>query len=155
MSPYAAGTEVSSERSRAEIEQLLRRFGADSFMSGWDRQTNREQVGFRVHNRMVRLTLPMPDSADPLISCTPTGKRRNTQQIEDEYAKEVRRRWRSLLLVLKAKLTAVEDGISTIEREFLADVLLPDGRTLGEWASPQLDQAYGSAEMPALLPGAP
>lgn len=35
----------------------------------------------------------------------------------------------------------------------MADVVLPDGRTLSEWVAPQLARAYESAEMPALLPG--
>lgn len=28
-------------------------------------------------------------------------------------------------------------GESTMEREFMADLVLPDGRTVGEWAVPQ------------------
>jgi hypothetical protein len=153
MSPYAQGTEVPSDRSRAEIERMMLRFGADQFVSGWERD-NRAMIGFRIHNRMVRIFLPMPDRHDPLIALTATGRRRTASQIEDEHAREERRRWRSLVLVIKAKLAAVEDGISTIEREFLADIVLPDGTTLGEWAAPQIDQAYATAEMPALMPGA-
>ena len=57
-------------------------------------------------------------------------------------------------MVIKAKLVAVEAGISTIEREFLADVVLPDGHTVGQWVAPQLDKIYERGEMPALLPGA-
>jgi hypothetical protein len=150
--PYAQGTEVPSDRSRAEIERMVQRFGADQFVSGWERD-NRSMVGFRIHNRMVRILLPMPSRDDPMIALTPSGRRRSASQIEDEYAREQRRRWRSLVLVIKAKLAAVEDGISTIEREFLADVVLPNGTTLGEWAAPQIDHAYASAEMPALMPG--
>lgn len=37
MSPYAQGTEVPADRSRAEIERMLIRFGADQFVSGWER----------------------------------------------------------------------------------------------------------------------
>jgi hypothetical protein len=33
---YAANTEVSAEKSRAEIETVLRRYGATGFMYGWD-----------------------------------------------------------------------------------------------------------------------
>ena len=36
MGRYAANTEVGSERSRAEIERTLTRYGATSFMYGWD-----------------------------------------------------------------------------------------------------------------------
>ncbi len=40
------------------------------------------------------------------------------------------------------------------ESEFLAQLVLPNGSTVGEWARPQVAAAYASGEMPALLPGA-
>ena len=149
---YAAGTDVPADRSRAEIEKMMIRFGADQFVTGWERD-GRAMIGFRVHNRMVRIFLPMPQPDDPLIALTPTGKVRSETQVAEAHAAEARRRWRSLVLVIKAKLTAVEDGISTIEREFLADVLLADGTTLGEWAAPQLAATYETGRMPELMPG--
>jgi hypothetical protein len=151
VSPYAQGTEVPADRSRAEIEKMLARFGADQFISGWEKDRV-AMIGFRVHGRMVRIALPMPDPSDPLIRLTPAGRVRKPLQQKDAYAKEERRRWRSLVLVIKAKLAAVEDGISTIEREFLADVLLPDGTTLASWVAPQIERAYATAEMPTMLP---
>jgi hypothetical protein len=35
----------------------------------------------------------------------------------------------------------------------MADVVIPDGRTVGEWLGPQLTQAYDAGHMPALMPG--
>ena len=32
-------------------------------------------------------------------------------------------------------------------------VLLPDGRTVGEWIGPQLGAVYAQGQMPALMPG--
>ena len=57
-------------------------------------------------------------------------------------------------LAIKAKLEAVEAGISSFEEEFLAHVVLPDGSTFGAWAKPQLAAVYAGGSMPALLPGA-
>ena len=45
-------------------------------------------------------------------------------------------------------------GISTIETEFLANIVLPDNTTAGEWMLPQIDRAYRTGEMPPLLPAA-
>jgi hypothetical protein len=53
--------------------------------------------------------------------------------------------------VTKAKLELVAEGLSSIEREFLADVLLPDGRRLGDAIAPELSAAYGTGKMPPLL----
>lgn len=153
MTSYASGTEVSAERSKAEIERTLERFGADQFMSGWDADRRIAVVSFRLSGRMIRLTLPLPSADDPMVALTPSGRARTEAQRRDELAKETRRRWRALLLVIKAKLTAVQDGISTLEREFLSDLVLPNGSTVSEWMAPQIAQAYEQGNMPALLPG--
>lgn len=46
---------------------------------------------------------------------------------------------------------AVESGISTFEAEFLANTMMPDGSTFGQWALPQMEQVYETREMPPLL----
>lgn len=138
MTRYAEGTSVAAERSRAELERILRRFGAQSFGYAWDERTGLEQIGFRIGGRSVRMSLPLPTIEDPLIALTPGGKRRTFIQADAALQQETRRRWRSLVLVVKAKLTAVDDGISTVEREFLADLVLPSGQTTHEWMAPQL-----------------
>lgn len=149
MASYAAGTSVSTERSRVEIEKTLRRFGADRFAYGWAAD-QAEQIEFRITGRTVRLTLPIPDPEAVEFTHSPAGRERTQLQAQKAWEDEVKRRWRSLLLVVKAKLTAVADGISTLEREFLADVVLADGRTVQETAGPTLELA---AVTRALMPG--
>jgi hypothetical protein len=55
-------------------------------------------------------------------------------------------------LVIKAKLEAVESGIACFEEEFMAHIVLPDGRTVGEHVIPGIAQAYETGNVPALLP---
>lgn len=62
-----------------------------------------------------------------------------------------RQRWRALLLCLKAKLEAVECGITTFEEEFMAHIVMPDGSTFGKWAGPQLQDMRERGEMPKSL----
>ena len=45
---------------------------------------------------------------------------------------------RTLLPIILAKLEAVESGITTLESQFLANVVLPDGGTVD---APQVDEA--------------
>jgi hypothetical protein len=75
-----------------------------------------------------------------------------------EYEKATRQRWRALALVIKAKLEAVESGITIFEDEFLAHIVLPDGSTAGDWMRPQIAKAYDKNKMPPpmtlALPGA-
>lgn len=147
---YAENTTVSSEQSRAEIERTLIRYGASGFSYGWEK--NQALVMFRMQNRIVRFIVPLPDKE--LFRSTPQRRlRRSEDEATREWEKACRQRWRALVLVIKAKLEAVEAGISTAENEFLANIVLPDNTTLGEWAAPQIEAAYNTGRMPALLPG--
>lgn len=153
MARYAAGTEVGSDRSRSEIERTLKRYGATAFAYAWEGQM--ATIAFKLADRQVRFRLPLPDPQAREFTLTPTGKERSATVAEEAYEQAVRQRWRALALVIKAKLEAVEAGISTVEQEFLNAVLLPDGRTVGEWIGPQLGAVYARGEMPALMPGGP
>jgi hypothetical protein len=155
---FAEGTMVPAERSRAEIEQMLRRYGASQFVSGWDH--DRALVGFSAHGRQLRFVLAMPKPDEHRFTHTKRAnalfeKRRNEQQARAAYEQEIRRLWRALALVIKAKLEAVESGIATFEEEFMPWVVLPDGSTVGQFMAPQIARAYESGEMPKLLPGLP
>lgn len=151
MTRYASRTEVTPERSRAEIERVVTRYGATGFHYGWQGET--AAIGFEIGGRRVRIVLSLPSLGDFKFDDRSYLRSATAQKREHEQA--VRQRWRALVLVLKAKLEAVESGISTIEREFLADVVLSSGETVGEWLAPQIEAAYRAHEMPPLLPGLP
>jgi hypothetical protein len=59
-----------------------------------------------------------------------------------------RARWRALLLVIKAKLESVESGIATFEEEFMAQIVLPDDQTVGQWVLPEVARIYETGRMP-------
>lgn len=148
MGIYAAGTEVSSDRSKAEIERTLVRYGAQQFASGWRQDC--AMIGFIMHNRQIRFVLPIRPKKD--FEKTPAGRTRNYQSdIDRAWDQDIRQRWRALALAIKAKLEAVESGITTFEEEFLAHIVLPDGKTYGEFAIPQIASAYQHKKMPPLL----
>lgn len=149
MSRYASSTTVSSHQSRQEIERILERYGADQFMYGW--QDNNAVVAFRAHDRRIRFILPLPDKADRKFLYHSRGLRTPEAALK-EWEQATRQRWRALALVIKAKLEAVESGISEFEDEFLANIMLPNGATVGEWMKPQVEEAYRIGHMPALLP---
>lgn len=147
---YAKGTMVSPEKSKAEIERMLRRYGASQFVSGWD--ADKAVIGFSVKGRQVRFTLTFPKPEE--FASTPTGRKRHASHlVEKAWEQNCAEKWRSLALVIKAKLEAVESGIATFEDEFLANTVLPNGGTFGQWAQPQLDAVYASGTMPRLLSG--
>ncbi len=150
MTKYAEDTSVSSARSRAEIEETLERYGADSFLYG--SEARRALVAFRMNDRHIKFVLPMPDKADPSFAKTPTGKDRAQEAALKAWEQACRQRWRALALVIKAKLEAVESGITEFDDEFMAHIVLPNGQTVGSWAKPQIASAYETGDMPPLLP---
>lgn len=150
---YAADTSVSVERSKAEIEGLLHRYGATEFMTAWDRK-GRAVIGFVMRDLMVRMTLQLPSVDEEKFATTPGGRRRRNEADRSKaWEQECRAQWRSLALVVKAKLEAVESGISTFEREFLPDIVCnADGGTLGDVLIPQLAKIQATGKLPPLLP---
>lgn len=150
MARYAESTQVPSDKSRAEIERTLGRYGASGFMYGW--QQGYAVVAFEMHGRRIRFDLPMPDRQSREFTKTETGRERSAAQADKAYEQAVRQRWRALHLVIKAKLEAVESGITEFQEEFLAHIVLPNGHTVGRWMLPQVDKAYETGDMPALLP---
>jgi hypothetical protein len=152
VSRYAENTGVSSENRRAEIERTLKRYGATGF--GYAVQGDRAMVEALVDGRRVRFDVTMPDPTDRAFTHTPTrGQRRSKTAAAEAYEQAVRQRWAALHLVIKAKLEAVAAGITSFDAEFLANLVLPDGSTVGERTLPQVDAAYAGSPLPALLPG--
>lgn len=158
---YAANTTVSSDRSKAEIEAILKNYGAEQFISGWGNE--QVAIGFKMGNRMIKFILPIPNLKE---FKTLTVKRRSryghvsTHERErselgqrDAHDQEVRRRWRALALVIKAKLEAVSSGITTFEEEFLAHIVLPGGGTVYEQTRKGIAHAYDTGKAPDLLLG--
>lgn len=152
---YAASTDVSADRSKAEIERLLLKYGATRFATGWDLEAQAAVLTFDLNRRRIRFRLSMPSKDDRSFWHTPATKERRSESAAlARYEQAVRARWRSLVLALKAKLVAVDEGIETFEDAFLAYTVLPDNTTVGDWAKEQIETAYESGRMPELLPGA-
>ena len=151
MTAYASKTAVSAEKSKTEIERMLARYGATQYVSGW--KAGVAVVGFTYEKRMVRFELAMPDRFSKEFTEKKSGWDRSKDAANALYEQAVRQRWRALCLVIKAKLEAVESGIDTFEDSFLSHIVTPNGQTVGEWLKPQIEEAYASGRMPALLPG--
>jgi hypothetical protein len=150
---FAEGTEVSAEKSRSELEALLDKHSATEF--ALYKEKDQTTLLYRLGQRMVRQVVSFPEARlyerkDPKVSWS---ARRKPEEIKRMQDAEWRRRWRALLLITKAKLELIASGESTVDREFLADTLLPNGQTVAEAMLPRIAEAYESGEMPKLLLG--
>lgn len=154
---YAAKTEVSVEKTRMELDTLLQKNGASQRMMGTDDELGVAFVAFTIARRQVRLRVPLPKLDEVRASSArPPGFWKRPEDRKEAWFREQleqrqRSRWRALLLLVKAKLEAVELGVSTIEREFLADISLPDGRSVHQALAQDIESAYLTGTMPPLL----
>jgi len=149
---FAADTSVPVEKSKAEVDALLARAGASQRLLGVDDEKGEAWVIFRLEQWQIRLAIPLP-RPDEIRAQHKSPRRTWEETNRRAWEQTCRTRWRAMLLLVKAKLEAIELGISTVEREFLADIYLPDGRRMGEALSPQIAEAYATGTMPPLLLG--
>lgn len=128
---YATRTSVPVAHSQEEIRRTIARYGATGFVFG--EASGHGLVLFEIANRRIKIALPLPKADDR------------------SFDQKRRSRWRCLLLVIKAKLEAVSSGITTVEQEFMAHIVLPNGKVLGQEILPQIEESYRGGKMPPLL----
>lgn len=146
---FAESTTVPAEKTRAEIESVLKKYGAGSFASGWN--DAEAFVAFVSHGRMVRFKIKLPSRSDGRFTHLKPWRERSQAQADALYDQAVRTMWRRLLLCIKAKLESVESQIESFETAFQAHIVLPNGQTVGEWVGPQIASAYETKQMPLML----
>lgn len=143
---YGKDTDVSFERSIAEIVQMVDKAGADEI--GQLQERERFAIQFTLEKRMVRFRVAFPSAAEVNAA---TGPRQDPSKVEAQMR---RQRGRALMLVIKAKLESVESGVETFEQAFLSNVVLADGATVYERAAGAIASEYETrAPSPRLLGG--
>jgi hypothetical protein len=164
---FAEGTSVSVEKSKTELERLLVKHGAKQYGTAHDEENGTAVVYFKMSERHIRLTIPVPPLTDwpnPNQSSWQSEAKHKPPRTWDRMSVEGRKtyvrlqweqvcrtRWRCMILIVKAKLEHIALGMSDVQREFLADITLPDGRSVAELLKPAIDRAYLDGKMPPLL----
>lgn len=144
---YAEKTDVPVGRSRGELLALLEKHGCDSI--GFQNSAAGATVTFHASERWIRFRLIFAGLEH--FAKTPTGQVRSLPAREQAREQHVRARWRALVLVVKAKLEAVESGIEEWDEAFLAHVVLPDDRTVFEASSDAIASSYRDGKVRPVL----
>lgn len=152
---YAKNTKVSSEKSEREIRDTLKKFGASAY--AYYEDDIRIGFSFDYEQRRVKIVVDLPDPESEEFIFVIRGARGKQSRTEAEqllaWQKECDRRWRALVLTIRSKLISVTEKIRTFEQEFLYDIVLPNGQTVGEYVAPQLPLSLQSGKLPLMLPG--
>lgn len=125
---FANETTVSASRSRAEIEQLVFKYAGRDTNFSYGQIAGQAAIMFVAYGRRVKFTIPLPTEEEGKVAARRKGSslEPTKERIEAWRDKEERRRWRALLLIIKAKLESVESKASTFDEEFLSRII-PDG----------------------------
>lgn len=153
---YATNTTVSVEKSKMEIDALLAKHGASSRGIVVDDEKGTALIGFVRGGLQYRLAvpLPLPETAKKLArprAWPRWDEHQRAAWLRKEWEQMCRTRWRAMLLLLKAKFEAINMQVSTIEKEFMADLVLPNGETVAVALGKTISEALGSGKMPTLM----
>lgn len=125
---YAEKTKVPVSQTKSDIEKLVNKYSAPARADfGIMQRGEAVQIAFVLCERHILFRMMAPD--DP--------------QAERSI-------WRALLLTIKGKLESAERGIETFEEAFLANIVMPDGRTVSETTLPAIESGYAGKNVPLL-----
>ena len=112
-------------------------FGITEYFTG--RSPRGDGIGFKYQGRVYKRNVPLPD---------------RDNKTEKQYEQAIRQRWRILYMSIKMKLEEIEAGVISFEDQFLAQMSLPDGSTVGEFMRlPENITQLKKTQMPRLLTG--
>jgi hypothetical protein len=141
---YAKGTTVAEEHSRAEIERTIKKHIGRDATFNYGHSPGRAAIQFSARGRQIKFELPLPTVKDALVKARDgraPNKPPTAEQIEAWLDDESRRRWRCMLLIIKAKFEAIdmklelceteEERSQVFDQEFLACIVVGNaGQTL-------------------------
>lgn len=136
---YAERTTVSVEKTQGEIRKMVTKSGAKAFAIF--EEAARAMVAFNLNDRNIRMSIS-------LSSRTQFASKAD----QARHEQSLRRKWRALGLVIKAKLESVDSKIETLEEAFLPHIVMPNGRTVYEEIKEPISIGYKGGNVP-LLPG--
>lgn len=147
---FADGTSTTVSTSRDEIGRTLDRYGCEA--RAIIEEADQIVVMFKLDGWSLRVPVPIPPRPDARAK-----HRSNGTPLTATWEREVRRRWRVLLL-LKSGLEAALDtdaGVG-VERASAAYLVLPDNSIVAETVLPVIREARDTGMMPTrIIPSLP
>jgi hypothetical protein len=127
---YAQDTPVTVQKSRGEITGILASHGCEKFVMGTE--PGGDTLQFELGGRVFRFFVAKPTAE----SMKARDSRYYAQPWNVDWAAkaegEHRRVWRAHVMLIKMKLEFVDGGDTSLEREFMPNLVLRDGGTLAD-----------------------
>ena len=120
--PYAKGTTVAVADSRTAIAKLIQRFAVKNLATGV--MAGRDFVMFDHKGQTYRFEI---------------------EQKPKDNEREKMRKWRCLVLYVRSALVVIDEGVRDFDSVFLADRILPNGQSWGQYAKDEKNLPRTSA----------
>ena len=133
---YAENTKVEVASSIEDLQRLASRYECEDFTYAVGPKGG--SCMFRIQGVPIRYDVSFPIDGDLTIN-----------QSEQEW----RRRWRVVLLQAKGQFEMIEAGEMTPQRAFLSNLMLDDGRTVGDIVDTHGVAAFEGEMLPQLTMG--
>ena len=156
MRRYASGTAVATERSQAEIKKTLQRYGADNVTIGESMAQGVALIQFLHRDLPCQIRVKLPKAQEERFHLTPSrGRRRTSEAARMAWQDECRRKWRVILLLIKAKLEAIEEEVVSPREALLSWLLLPNGQNVSQALEGKWEKMLKGGDVGQLLIAGP
>lgn len=155
---FASSTIISVSSTLEDIEQILRRYGASGFLQHKNYDQGYFVLAFqtKIGSFMLHIPLPDPEEFSPDKPAVRINNATEKNAFKNRYDQEFARIMRAVFNLIKMKLVAIDEGITTLEKEFFGDLVVftEEGKqqTVYEWYAPQVEHLRKERLMPPLLP---
>lgn len=133
MTLFMESTEIAPEKSIAEIEACLAKYGATAILKDYEKGEI-EALSFRIKvgTQEVPFRLPCRWKAIEEIFHKRADRYASEREVESRKAKARRVAWRQILRWVQAQMALVETSMVKVEEVFLPYIQGPGGQTVYE-----------------------
>jgi len=129
---YAENTTVPVSRSQAELLRILEKHGCDDIVQANSKGRQKLIIQFSYEGIPCRLALPIPSPQEERFHLHGSGWKLSATEAEKKYQKELRRIWRCLVLIVKARFEELDAELFSAQEVLAPWLVLPCGATVGE-----------------------
>jgi hypothetical protein len=156
----AEGTLKPAHETIQEIRDELARYGEGEFVNYERPQQGYNVLAFQAVGHAFLLCVPLPDPEKYRKDAPPNAGKSTVEEarraFKSAYEQEKARLLRVVYHLIRAKLAAVDAGVTSLAKEFFADLLVwnSEGKqtTVFEWYAPQVEYLKQQQLNPPLFP---
>lgn len=124
-------TTIKSEKTIAEIQQILAKHKAKAILTEYDNEGNATSLSFKVDTINGEIGIKLPVNIEKVLQVL-KNQRKNNTQVKDTKEQALKTGWRNIKDWIDAQMALIEAEMVTIDQIFLPYMLNNQGQTLYE-----------------------